>query len=74
MHRAWEVTRDLSTFLGFQAAGFLPEPDSAATPVVLMGFDKRYTEGLVESLASNDFEPLIVSFYLILYLDISKTK
>ena len=74
MHRAWEVTRDLSTFLGFQAAGFLPEPDSAATPVVLIGFDKRYTEGLVESLANNNFVPLIVSFYLILFLGMSKTK
>ena len=61
VHRAWEVTRDLSAFLGFQAAGFLPEPDTAATPVVLFGFDVRYSEGLVESLADNGFQPLVVS-------------
>ena len=61
VHRAWEVTRELCAHVGFETDGVLPESDSAATPVVLFGFDERYTEGLIESLQSSAFRVLSVA-------------
>ena len=60
VHRAWEVTRDLSTFLGFQTAGFLPESDTPATPVVIFGFDGRYSLRLVDALEGSGFRVVVV--------------
>lgn len=62
VHRAWEVTRDLCKFVGIKTAGFLPETDTAHTPVVIFGFDARYTEGLVNTLSeTGNFRVLVVA-------------
>ena len=59
--RAWAVTADLCAFLGVQTLGLLPEPDSPATPVVVFGWDQRYTEEVVDALKGSSFRVLNVA-------------
>ena len=59
--RAWAVTNDLCTFLGFQTGGLLPEPEDPDTPVALFGWDQRYSEGVVDALRDASFRVLNVA-------------
>jgi len=59
--RAWEVTRDLGNKLGFRLSGLLPEPEVAATPVILFGFDIRHAEPLINLLNNNQFRVTTVA-------------
>ena len=59
--RAWAVTSDLCAFLGMETAGLLPEPFNPATPVVVFGWDQRYTRTIVDTLAASSFRVLNVA-------------
>ena len=58
--RAWAVASDLCAFLGLQTTGF-PEPASPATPVVVFGWDQKYTESIKDTLVSSSFRVLNVA-------------
>ena len=48
-------------FLGMETAGLLPEPFNPATPVVVFGWDQRYTRTIVDTLAASSFRVLNVA-------------
>ena len=61
VQRATEVTRELGGFMGLGLEGILEPGEAAATPVVIFGFDLRYTEAIVNKLAERHFKYLVVA-------------